>query len=203
MAILSPLKSRRLRSHKGETTQQVIVFQIQREWFALPIFTVKKVVPQSNTQGDYQASGTGLTVYEGKELLVLDIARQVFGSNRDRELSPNPSSVTPPPSSVPPTLATAAPTPPPEPSANAKQGYLLIIRDHQEELIGLPIESTPTVRRVPQSAMVPLPASYAARVNIQYVSGLIVQSHDQPILFFLNPDQMFRAQPLLPPSSAK
>ncbi|MEO1182420.1 MAG: hypothetical protein AAFX51_16575, partial [Cyanobacteria bacterium J06636_28] len=64
MAIVSPLKSRRFRNNKGETTQQVIVFQLQREWFALPIFAVNKVVPKSDTQGDYLNSGAGLTVHD-------------------------------------------------------------------------------------------------------------------------------------------
>ena len=179
MAILSPLKSRRLRNHKSETTQQVIIFQIQREWFALPIFAVKQVVLRSDTHGDYHAAGAGLTVYEGKELLVLDIKRQVFGHRPDLENSSEQ----------------------PSPQSEAAPGYLLIIRNRQEELVGLPIEQPPTVRRVAQSAIVPLPSNYAARVNIQCVSGLIVQSEEHPILFLLNPDQLLQAQPLLPPAS--
>ncbi len=193
MAILSPLKSRRLRTHKSETTQQVIVFQIQHEWFALPIFAVKKVVPQSDTQGNYNNSGTGLTVYEGKELLVLDISHQVFG-NLGNHASPvslpleNPRARR---SSQ--WLEQVSESP-------SASGYLLIIRNRQEELFGLPVVSSPTVRRFAQSEIVPLPSNYAARVNIQCVSGLIVQSDNQPILFLLNPEQLLRTQPLLPPT---
>ena len=176
MAILSPLKSRRLRPHKGETTQQVIVFQIQREWFALPIFSVKKVVPKSETQGNYQNAEAGLTVYEGRELLVLDIAYQVFGN------IPKPT-----------TSAAAEQSP--------DDGYLLIIRSRQGDLVGLPIASSPTVRLFGESEIVPLPSNNAARVNIQCVAGLIVQPDNQPILFFLNPDQLLHTQPLLPPTA--
>lgn len=177
MATLSTLKSRRLRAPKGEKTQQVIVFQIQQEWFALPIFAVKKVVPKSETHGDYQNSGTGLTVYEGRELLVIDISHQVFG-NIDHP-------------------ATGAPTADLE--SKSTHEYLLIIRSRQGDLVGLPVKSSPTVRRFPESEIVPLPANYAARVNVQCVSGLIVQSDNQPILFLLNPDQLLKSQPLLPP----
>lgn len=182
MAILSPLKSRRLRSHKSETTQQVIVFKIQHEWFALPIFAVKKVVPKSETHGDYQNFGAGLTVYEGKELLVIDISQQVFGN------SPNPPVVQP-------IAASTEKTPTEQPL----QEYLLIIQNRQGELVGLPVASAPTVRRFSQSAIVPLPSNYASRVNIQCVSGLIVQTENQPIIFLLNSDQLLNSQPLLPP----
>lgn len=176
MAILSTRKSRRLRPHQSETIQQVIVFQIQREWFALPIFVVKKVVPKSDTHGDYHSSGAGLTVYEGRELLVLDISQQVFGSIG---MPPQPVHFEQQPTD---------------------RGYLLIIRDRQGELVGLPVASAPTVQRIVQSDIVPLPAYYAARVNIQCVSGLIIQSDNQSILFLLNPDQILQSQLLLPPA---
>ncbi|MEL6229722.1 MAG: chemotaxis protein CheW [Cyanobacteria bacterium J06627_3] len=185
MAIVSPLKSRRFRNNKGETTQQVIVFQLQREWFALPIFAVNKVVPKSDTQGDYLNSGAGLTVHEGKELLVLDIGHQVFGNIGNSIHSPEASS---------------APQSSSSGVEHPEHGYLLIIRNHQGDLAGLPVASSPTVRRFSESAIVPLPSNYAARVNIQCVSGLIVQAENQPILFLLNPDQLLHSQPLLPPT---
>ncbi|MEM9804241.1 MAG: chemotaxis protein CheW [Cyanobacteria bacterium P01_D01_bin.56] len=181
MAILSPSKSRRLRAQKSKTIEQFIVFPIQREWFALPIFSVKKVVPRSETHGDYHNSGAGLTVYEGKELLVLDIGHQVFGNTQTIDVAK--------------TDTVESSQQPPEP------GYLLIIRNRQEDLVGLPIASAPTVRRFPKSEIVPLPANYANRVNIQYVSGLIVQSDHQPILFLLNSDHFLPSQPLLPPTT--
>ncbi|MBX2862712.1 MAG: chemotaxis protein CheW [Leptolyngbyaceae cyanobacterium MAG.088] len=188
MAIPSSLKSRRLRTYKREITQQVIVFQLQDEWFALPIFSVKKVVPKSETQGNYHNSGAGLTVYEGKELLVLDISQQVFG-NLNRSTGTLPS--------IKPKLDQFEQS---QESSSADK-YLLIIRDRKGELVGLPIPSSPTVRRLAQSEIVPLPSNYAARVNIQCVSGLIVQSDNQPILFLLNPEQLLHSQPLLPPTS--
>ncbi|MGF1525127.1 MAG: hypothetical protein ACFBSF_22605 [Leptolyngbyaceae cyanobacterium] len=200
MAILSPLKSRRLRSHKGEATQQVIVFQIQQDWFALPIFAVKKVVPRNETQGDYHGTGAGLTVYEGKELLVLDIQQQIFGNQRDRSLAPNSTAAAETPTTSP-ALSTAQQATSADAEAKSAAKYLLIIRDRQGDIIGLPTQSAPTVRRVAQSAMVALPSSYAAKINVQCVTGLIVQSDDQPLLFFLNPDQLFHSQPLLPPGS--
>ncbi|ESA34927.1 chemotaxis signal transduction protein [Leptolyngbya sp. Heron Island J] len=189
MTPLSSLKSRRLRTYKGEPTQQVIVFQMQREWFALPIFAVKKVVRKSETQGDYHNSGTGLTVYEGKELLVLDISQQLFGSMSYQASLPAfglPEDVT---SQSYPYL-----------EQQSAGGYLIIIRSHQGELAGLPVASSPAVRRFAQSAIVPLPSNYATRVNIRCVSGLIVQSDVEPLLFVLNPDQLLQTQPLLPPT---
>lgn len=185
MAIVSPLKSRRLRARKGETMEQFIVFGIQQELFAIPIFSVKKVVPKSETHGDYHTSGTGLTVYEGRELLVLDIRHQVLGNiaqSMDPDTTPTPAPLSPA-------------------VGETEQDYLLIIRNRQGDLAGLPIESSPAVRRCPKSDIVPLPTNYASRVNIQCVSGLIVQPDNQPILFLLNPDQLLQSQPLLPPTA--
>ncbi|MEM6253106.1 MAG: chemotaxis protein CheW [Cyanobacteria bacterium P01_D01_bin.156] len=180
MAIVSPIKSRRLRAHRGKAVEQFIVFPIQREWFALPIFSVKKVVPKSEIHGNCDSSGAGLTVYEGKELLVLDISHQVFGNILTTE-SNNPS------------------LPSSEKSSNAE--YLLIIRNRQGDLVGLPVASAPSVHRFPKSDIAPLPSSYATRVNMQCVSGLIVQADDQPIIFLLNPEQFLSSQFLLPPTS--
>ena len=189
MPPLSPLKSRRLRAYKGEPTQQVIVFQIQREWFALPIFAVKKVVRKGDTQGDYHNSGTGLTVYEGKELLVIDIAQQIFGFTSYQ--ASLPAYILPEDTVGQSSLY---------PEQSSASGYLIIIRSHQGELAGLPVVSSPTVRRFAQSAIVPLPPNYATRVNIKCISGLIVQSDTEPLLFVLNPDQLLYTQPLLPPT---
>ena len=202
MAILSSLKSRRLRSHKGEATQQIIVFPIQDEWFALPIFSVKKVIPRSETGGNHHDSSTAITVYEGKELLVLDIEHQVFGDRRDREPQPDSSTAALDKASTAKSSQLGLDQPiPSEVGIQSAGGYLLIIRDHQGELLGLPTKSAPAVRRVAQSAMVPLPASYAARINLRCVNGLIIQGDDDPILFFLNPDQLFHTQSLLPSTS--
>lgn len=190
MAILSTLKSRRLRPHKSDPVQQIIVFQIRQEWFALPIFAVKKVVPRDDTHGGYRSSGARLTVYEGKEMLILDISHQVFGATDH-----------PPYRSIPPAIDSAPQSSEQPPFAQSTSGYLMIIRNRQGDLFGLPIESAPAVRRFSTSDIIPLPSNYAAKVNIQCVSGLIPQSGNQSILFLLNPDQLLQSQPLLPPMS--
>ncbi len=78
MAIFSPLRTRRLAARKAEVTQQLIVFRLQQEWFALPINAVQKVLPMPNVYGDPQATGVSLTIYQDKELLVVDVGRRIF-----------------------------------------------------------------------------------------------------------------------------
>ena len=186
------LQYRHRRTHRREKTQQIVVFQMQREWFALPIFAVKKVVPRSQTYGEYHNSGAGLTVYQGRELLVLDVEHQVFGGSHAVENPPNSQPV----ASTPPLSPDPIPS---SPLPQDKAGYLLIMRNRQEEWVGLPISAPPTVRRISRSAFAPLPASYTARVNIQCVSALIVQAEHQSLIFLLNPDQLLQVQNLLPP----
>jgi purine-binding chemotaxis protein CheW len=51
MAVFSPLTSRRSTTRKVEATQQLIVFRLSQERFALPIRAVQKVIPMGNIYG--------------------------------------------------------------------------------------------------------------------------------------------------------
>ena len=163
MANLSILKARRLKNREREQARQIIVFELGSEFFALPIVAVKKVIHRSETQGDTPIAEAGLTVYDGKELLVLDPYVQIFGSA-------------------------------PGAAEQTTYRYLMIVCDRSGEQIGLPLVGPPSVQRIAQSAVSPLPANYAARVNMQCVLGIIVQP-DRPILFLLNPEQLIYHRP--------
>lgn len=181
MAIFSPLSSRRTTRRLAEATQQVIVFRLRNERFALPIRAVQKVVPMGNVYGAPQGGGVSLTLYQEQELLVIDPGHRIF-----RGTLPQDSS-----------QATAQ-----EPISETNEAhYLLIVQGSQGKLVGLPIEETPALLRVPESAFSPLLSDYIAEGNIRCVSALIIQSKDKPPLFLLNPDQLVQPQQALPPAS--
>lgn len=163
--------------------QQLIVFRVQQEWFGLPIQTVCKVIPMGQIYGAPQAGGMSLMHYQNQEILVIDVIPRIFKRSPTRSL---PASAT--------TIASL-------PSQPSNQPHLLIVQNQQKEFIGIPLDSPPSLRRVPQSAFTPLSSTYLAQGNIQCVCALVVAVKDEPPLFLLNLDQLLQTQPLQLPSA--
>src|ERR671933_52989 len=67
MAIFSPLASRRKSRRIAEATQQLIIFRLQDEGFALPIKAVQKVIPMGKIYGAPGGAGVSLTIYQAQE----------------------------------------------------------------------------------------------------------------------------------------
>lgn len=80
MSVFSPLTSRRSSNRKVKPTQQLIVFRLRNEGFALPIRASLKVIPLGEVFGAPQTTGVGLTLYQDQELLVIDIGKRIFRS---------------------------------------------------------------------------------------------------------------------------
>ena len=173
MAIFSPLRSRRLAARQSEVTQQLIAFRLRREWFALPIDTVVKVVPLDKIYGDPNDTGISLTNYNGKELLVVDVGHRIFSE---------------PPGSDLPLLEI------PEITENeydlTEQRYLVVIHNASGDLVGLPIDSQPAVLRVSESAFTTLPEVFLREGNIKCISSMMIQLSDRPPLFLLDRDRL-------------
>ncbi len=186
MAVFSPLTSRRSSRRLSCATQQLIVFRLRGEGFALPIRTVHKVIPMGNVYGAPRGAKVGLTLYQDQELIVIDIGHRIF-----REALPEYSSEA--------DLGVGAIVP--LENTPAVQRYLLIVQNAQGKLAGLPIEEPPFLLRVPESAFAPLTSDYISEGNLRCVSALIKQNNDQPPLFLLKPDQLVQPQQALPPAS--
>ena len=182
MAVFSPLTSRRSARRNAVRSQQLIVFHVRNEGFALPIWAVQKVIPMGKIYGAPQGAGVSLTLYQDQELIVIDVERRLFREAPSRDLS----------SSI---LGKSCAFG----MNDANQGgYLLIVQSSQEKKVGLPIEEPPSLQRVPESAFTPLTKDYLAEGNIRCVSALIKLNNDEPPLFLLNPDQLIGSQQVLP-----
>ena len=183
MAVFSPLASRRRSSvRQARATQQLIVFHLDSQGFALPIMAVQKVIPFDQVYGASATAGVGLTLYQDQQLIVIDVRRRIFRAAPSQDLSGGdflPQS-TAQPKEVPP-------------------HYLLIIQDSQGKLAGLPIDAPPSLQRVPESAFSPLTSDYINEGNIRCISALIIMRNDQPPLFLLNPNQLLNSPNALPP----
>ena len=222
MSVFSPLTSRRSSNRKVKPTQQLIVFRLRNEGFALPIRASLKVIPLGEVFGAPQTTGVGLTLYQEQELLVIDIGKRIFRgvvttkalssseptaslSNSEPTASLSNSEPTESLSNSEPTasLSNSEPTESLPPSDTIEGSYLLIIQNSTRKLVGLPLKEPPVLQRVPESAFAPLTSDYLAYGTIQCVSALIIQGNDQPPLFLLNPDQLVQPQSALPATRAE
>ncbi len=186
MAVFSAITSRRSTTRKAEATQQLIVFRLRNEGFALPIRAVQKVIPMGKIYGAPGQSGVSLTLYQEQELIVIDAGHRIFRGVPSQDS---------PTSSVLRQSSTEQLD-----DTSSEQRYLLIVQSSQGKLVGLPIEEPPSLQRVPESAFAPLTSEYISEGNIRCVSALIKQNNDQPPLFLLNPDQLVQPQQALPPT---
>lgn len=161
MTLYSHRISRRSSGKNNTNTQQIITFLLGEEWFALPIDVIQKVVQLGKVYGDPQKKGVSLTHYQGQELLVIDVARRIFSTEI---LSSNQNT--------------------------DETRFLLIIHNENNEIVGLPIDSSPSILKVSESAFIPLPDIYLTQGNIHCISSTLIQINEQQSFFLLDVTQL-------------
>lgn len=183
MALSLPFNTRYSASRKPEATQQLIIFCIRQEWFALPIHFAQKVIPMNQVQGAIRGKEIGLAFYGDQELMVIDIERRIFREPIDHQNLPDIEK------------SNSAS----QLSKDDSQQHLLIVQNSQRELVGLILNDQPTLRRVPESTLTSVPDTYRTEGYIQCVGALVIPTQDQPPLFLLDLNQLIQLQsPLLP-----
>jgi chemotaxis signal transduction protein len=170
MAIYSPLRSRRLAAQQVEATQRTIVFKLGVETFAIPLADVQKVITLDRLYGDLHGTGVSLTTYQGRELVVIDVGHRIFGK---------PQQVLPPSPKRSPMVVES-------PRSSDLVRYLLILQPAPDRLVGLPIDSAPSIRSIPVSAFQPLPEIYRQHSNVHCVSAMSIDLPDRPSMFLLD-----------------
>lgn len=132
----------------------------------------------------------GLTLYQDQELLVIDVDHRIFKRTELPNLSLSSSQGE---------AAESARTTSVKWEDDTEQRYLLIVQNRAGKIVGLPIDSPPSLQRVPESAFKPLTADYMAQGNLRCVSALVRQNPEDPPLFLLNPEQLIQSQQTLLP----
>ena len=174
MAVFSPLTNRRRSpASKARATQQLIVFRIENEDFALPIRAVLKVIPMGKVYGAHGGAGIGLTLYQDQELIVIDVKNRIFREPPSQDF---------PGGNLLPQFT--------EKPREVAERFLLIIQDSQGKQVGLPIEAPPSLQRVSEEAFSPLTSNYINEGNIRCISALIIRHNDESPIFLLNPHQL-------------
>jgi chemotaxis signal transduction protein len=170
MAIYSPLRSRRLAARQTEATQRSITFKLGTETFAIPLANVHKVTTLDRLYGDPNGTGVSLTTYQGRELAVIDVGHRIFGKPQQVML---PSQKT--------NSEVVA-----SPRSSDLVRYLLILQPAPDRLVGLPIDSPPSIQSIPVSAFQPLPDIYRQHSNIHCVIAMSIDRPDRPSIFLLD-----------------
>jgi purine-binding chemotaxis protein CheW len=170
MSSFSSLRSRRFVNRQQTPLQSWVTFVIHSEGFALPIAAVQQVVPLDRIYGDPQRSGLSLTRYRDRELLVVDVGYRIFGN--------------------PPAL-------PVIPSSLSTQ-LLLVVQNARGEIVGVPIESPPSVRHLADSAFVPIPDSYLATGNLHCISAQRITTEANESFFILDAEALLRTEVWMP-----
>ncbi|HEY9657590.1 MAG TPA: chemotaxis protein CheW, partial [Allocoleopsis sp.] len=133
--------------------------------------------------GRGQNGSVRLTRYHNHDVLVINIEQRIFGERASPALLP------------------AAPAAPVSPVAtDLSERHLLLIHSPQGELIGIPLETPPTLRRVAESAFAPVPPTYLAEGGIRCVSAIVSPSEQEPPIFLINPHQLLQPGTALPPT---
>jgi purine-binding chemotaxis protein CheW len=145
----------------------LLVFSLREHWFALPVNLVNKVVMLNNLYKMAPDLTTGLAFYQGTEIAVLDTYQRIFG----QPFSSGSNGAE---------------------GAIAQPTYLLIVQNLQGEPIGLPLESQPSLRRIPESAFSPLPSTFLTEGHIRCATALILPTQNEPPIFLLNLVQLLQ-----------
>jgi chemotaxis signal transduction protein len=150
MATYSPLRLRRQVAKQAEAKKRLILFQLQSETFALPLDDVAKVTTLERLYGDAAGTGAILMTYQGREIAAIDVAQKIFGQ----------------PPTILPDLESQRSI---EPSLEEVK-YSIVLRDPDDRLIGLPIDSQPSIQSIAMSTFTPVSIDLAEQlINIRCV----------------------------------
>ena len=67
-----------------------------------------------------------------------------------------------------------------------KKGYLILFETPQKTLIAIPIHIAPVLRRISESAFVPLSLLRTLPKNIRTISRFAIRIEDEPLIFLLD-----------------
>ncbi|MBE7380082.1 MAG: chemotaxis protein CheW [Leptolyngbya sp. SIO1E4] len=161
-----------------EPVLRLIAFQLRQHWFCLPLARARRVLSQQTVRADLDQE-MGLIQLQNETIPIVDTASLVF------EASPRlPGS------------GGAPSNPPPAPVTSS----ILVVDLSQGGAVGLLIDGTPTIKRVRQSALRPVPQMYLTINHLRGINGVVdlTQStsadHSSQLLLLLEMDA------LLPPS---
>jgi chemotaxis signal transduction protein len=154
MAIYSPLRLRRQVAQRAEAKQRLIVFQLQSVTFALALDGVVKVTELERIYGDVAGTGAIFITYQGQEIAAIDVGTKIFGQ----------------PPIVMPSLDALRTMDP----LFYEGRYSIVLQSPDRGLVGLPIDSKPSISSIAYSAFVPVLEAHSPEQidNLQCIKSI-------------------------------
>lgn len=174
---LDGVQSRRSARRKNKTEQPIIAFQLGREWFALPILAIQKVISVSQINDITRDSQDIFYQFKDKKLLIIDVEQHIFGNS-----SPSKSSLTQDSS-----LLKSS-----ESTSSVSFSYVAILQQEAEILAGLPLNSQPVIYKVQPTDFQTLTSSEIGDNGKQYIDSKVTNIDEIPNLFILNLRQLLQ-----------
>lgn len=171
----STLRSRRSARRNNKTEQPIIAFQLDREWFALPILAIQKVVPVSQINCITRESQNNLYQYKNQELLIINIEQHIFNNS-----SPSKSSLT----------TDSSLLESPESTSPDSFSYVAILQQETEILAGLPLNSQPVIYKISPTDFQAIISTEIGGYDGQYIESKVTNIDEIPRLFILNLQQL-------------
>jgi len=162
MPAISSLRSQRLSELRPNIGQQYVTFRLRIAWFILPIESIYRVIPLEK----YIPKLTFL----GKNVPIIDLGKILFGQTKI------------PASSIPQLTINGA--------IVSSKPSLIVVRNQNEDLVGILSNSQPALQRVSQDLIVPLPATYSQRWKVDFINSMTLPSNALPSLFTINSDRL-------------
>lgn len=143
--------ARMRRSRPREASLRVITFPLRHYWFCLPLSQARRALAQPISR---TGTDVGLIELHNEAIPVMNAANLVYGQTPPQ-----------PPASVQPSAPSA-------PVKNPVQS-IIVVNNSKGDLIGLRIDGTPTIKRVRQSAIKPVPPVYLTIHHLRGISYIV------------------------------
>jgi chemotaxis signal transduction protein len=158
------------RSPAREPMLRLITFQLRHQGFCLPLTAARRVIVRP---GHDPSLRLGLAQIDQTTIPLVDIASRIY--------QPAPAL---------PQAEVALPHTVEQLPAQPAQ-TILVIDSPRLGLLGLLIDGTPSLKRVPPSAFTPVPASYPTLHRLRGIHTLVAAAANEPPLFLLDLEALF------------
>ncbi len=169
MPVTSSLRSQRLSSLHHDTSHQYVAFRLRLAWFMLPIESIYRVLPLEKQIPQLTLSGSNVPI--------LDLGKVLFGkvqSAKFPQLTVNGAIVASKPSLL----------------VVRGQAHANDSESDSESLVGILSNSQPSLQKIIDNQMVPLPPTYSQQWKVDFINLMTLPSQDRPSLFVIDSDRL-------------
>ena len=162
MPIISSLRSQRLAIQRPNLGQQYVTFRLRVGWFAVAIQNIYRIIPLEKH--------IPKITFSGQNVPIVDLGKILFGNAKVQAKD------------IPQLIVNGAPV--------VSKPSMVIIRNPNEDLVGILCNSQPALQMVTQDQLVPLPPTYSQRWKVDFIDSMTLPAENVPSLFLIDSDRL-------------